>query len=77
MPYAVECKPLPHSRAEPGSCDQPGHCRLVKHHYPPGPIHLTRSHLPTLPIYYSVGNFKVEYMEGLKAKGLELFAAYG
>ena len=52
-------------------------CRLVKHNYPPGPIHLTRTHLPTLPIYYSVGNFKVEYMEGLKNKGLELFAAYG
>ena len=52
-------------------------CRLVKHNYPPGPIHLTRTHLPTLPIYYSVGNFKVEYMEGLKRKGLNLFAAYG
>jgi len=50
---------------------------LVKHNYPPGPIHLTRTHLPTLPIYYSVGNFKVEYMEGLKHKGLKLFAAYG
>jgi hypothetical protein len=34
-------------------------CRLVKHNYPPGPIHLTRTHLPTLPVYYSVGNFKV------------------
>ena len=32
---------------------------LVRHKYPPGPIHLTRTHLPTLPIYYSVGNFKV------------------
>lgn len=32
---------------------------LVKHAYPPGPIHLTRTHLPTLPLYYSVGNFKV------------------
>ena len=31
---------------------------LVRHKYPPGPIHLTRTHLPTLPIYYSVGNFK-------------------
>ena len=31
---------------------------LVRHQYPPGPIHLTRTHLPTLPIYYSVGNFK-------------------
>ncbi len=49
----------------------------MKHNYPPGPIHLTRTHLPTLPIYYSVGNFKVEYMEGLKQKGLKLFAAYG
>ncbi|CAK0735032.1 hypothetical protein CVIRNUC_000518 [Coccomyxa viridis] len=50
---------------------------LVKHAYPPGPIHLTRTHLPTLPLYYSVGNFKVAYMEMLKAKGLELYAAYG
>ena len=32
---------------------------LVRHKYPPGPIHLTRTHMPTLPIYYSVGNFKV------------------
>ncbi|KAK9824108.1 hypothetical protein WJX72_007801 [[Myrmecia] bisecta] len=50
---------------------------LIKHSYPPGPIHLTRTHMPTLPIYYSVGNFKVEYMEGLKARGLQIFAAYG
>ncbi len=34
---------------------------LVKHAYPPGPIHLTRTHLPTLPLYYSVGNFKVTH----------------
>ena len=32
---------------------------LVRHKFPPGPIHLTRTHLPTLPIYYSVGTFKV------------------
>ncbi|CAL8467040.1 g6576 [Coccomyxa elongata] len=50
---------------------------LIRHNYPPGPIHLTRTHMPTLPVYYSVGNFKVAYMESLKAKGLELFAAYG
>lgn len=87
---------------------------LIRHNYPPGPIHLTRTHMPTLPVYYSVGNFKVRhssfehlylmdwrqsesllcascslhnshscccvqvaYMESLKAKGLELFAAYG
>lgn len=25
----------------------------------------------------SVGNFKVKYMEGLKKKGLEIYAAYG
>ena len=31
----------------------------MRHKYPPGPIHLTRTHMPTLPIYYSVGNFKV------------------
>ena len=50
---------------------------LVKHHYPPGPIHLTRTYTPTLPVYASVGNFKVKYMQQLRAKGLELFAAYG
>ena len=31
---------------------------LVKHAYPPGPIHLTRTHLPTLPLYYSVGKLQ-------------------
>ena len=36
---------------------------LVKHAYPPGPIHLTRTHLPTLPLYYSVGNFKVRLQQ--------------
>ena len=36
---------------------------LVKHAYPPGPIHLTRTHLPTLPLYYSVGNFKVIHIQ--------------
>lgn len=50
---------------------------LVRHRYPPGPIHLTKTHLPTLPIYYSVGNFKVDYMESLKARGLDIYAAYG
>ncbi|KAK9805362.1 hypothetical protein WJX73_006658 [Symbiochloris irregularis] len=50
---------------------------LVRHRYPPGPIHLTKTHLPTLPIYYSVGNFKVAYMEVLKARGLDIVAAYG
>jgi len=50
---------------------------LAKHGYPPGPIHLTRTHLPTLPVYVSVGHFKIKYMEELKAKGLELYAAYG
>lgn len=49
----------------------------MRHRYPPGPIHLTKTHLPTLPIYYSVGNFKVDYMESLKAKGLDIYAAYG
>ena len=50
---------------------------LIKHNFPPGPIHLTRTHKPTLPVYASVGNFKVKYMQGLKRKGFELFAAYG
>jgi hypothetical protein len=50
---------------------------LLKHGYPPGPIHLTRTHMPTMPIYYSVGNFKVEYMEMLKHRGFEIYAAYG
>lgn len=50
---------------------------LIKHGYPPGPIHLTRTHMPTLPVYVSVGHFKIKYMEELKAKGLELYAAYG
>lgn len=50
---------------------------LIKHGYPPGPIHLTRTHLPTLPVYVSVGHFKIKYMEELRSKGLELYAAYG
>ena len=49
----------------------------MRHRYPPGPIHLTKTHLPTLPIYYSVGNFKVDYMETLKSRGLDIYAAYG
>jgi hypothetical protein len=50
---------------------------LSKHHFPPGPIHLTRTHVPTIPLYVSVGNFKLQYMESLKTKGFELYAAYG
>ncbi|GAB4820517.1 hypothetical protein N2152v2_007563 [Parachlorella kessleri] len=50
---------------------------LIKHRYPPGPIHLTRTHMPTLPVYFSVGLFKVKYMESLKEKGIEIYAAYG
>eukprot|EP01026_Neomeris_dumetosa_P061563 TRINITY_DN58113_c0_g1_i1.p1 TRINITY_DN58113_c0_g1~~TRINITY_DN58113_c0_g1_i1.p1 ORF type:complete len:768 (-),score=71.74 TRINITY_DN58113_c0_g1_i1:493-2742(-) len=50
---------------------------LIKHDYPPGPIHLTRTHWPTLPVYQSVGNFKVKYMELLKTRGLQMYAAYG
>lgn len=50
---------------------------LIRHGYPPGPIHLTRTHVPTLPVYASVGKFKVKYMEELMSKGLEIFAAYG
>ena len=40
---------------------------LIRHQYPPGPIHLTRTHLPTLPIYVSVGNFKVSMLDGSSA----------
>ena len=50
---------------------------LIKHNFPPGPIHLTRTHKPTLPVYASVGNFKVKYMQGLRQRGFELYAAYG
>ena len=50
---------------------------LIRHNFPPGPIHLTRTHMPTLPVFASVGNFKVQYMEELKSKGFELYAAYG
>lgn len=50
---------------------------LIKHGYPPGPIHLTRTHVPTLPIYVSVGHFKIKYLEKLKSNGFEIFAAYG
>ena len=44
---------------------------LIKHNFPPGPIHLTRTHKPTLPVYASVGNFKVKYMQGLRSKGAQ------
>eukprot|EP00656_Telonema_subtile_P009153 TRINITY_DN14292_c0_g1_i1.p1 TRINITY_DN14292_c0_g1~~TRINITY_DN14292_c0_g1_i1.p1 ORF type:complete len:695 (+),score=124.19 TRINITY_DN14292_c0_g1_i1:133-2217(+) len=50
---------------------------LIKHGFPPGPIHLTRTSVPTLPYYASVGHFKVEYLKELQAKGLEIYAAYG
>ncbi|CAD7701424.1 unnamed protein product [Ostreobium quekettii] len=50
---------------------------LIRHGYPPGPIHLTRTHLPTLPVYVSVGHFKVQYMRELVSKGLQIAAAYG
>lgn len=39
--------------------------RLVKHNFPPGPIHLTRTHMPTLPVYISVGNFKARHRNPL------------
>jgi phosphatidate phosphatase PAH1 len=50
---------------------------LIRHGFPPGPIHLTRTSLPTLPTYSSVGKFKCDYMKGLVDKGLEIYAAYG
>ncbi|GMH39222.1 hypothetical protein BSKO_07120 [Bryopsis sp. KO-2023] len=50
---------------------------LIRHGYPPGPIHLTRTHVPTLPVYVSVGHFKIKYMEELMSKGIEIYAAYG
>jgi len=50
---------------------------LMSHGFPPGPVHLTRTSTPTLPIYSSVGVFKVAYMEELKEKGCEIYACYG
>ncbi|KDD74816.1 hypothetical protein H632_c1055p0, partial [Helicosporidium sp. ATCC 50920] len=50
---------------------------LVRHGYPPGPIHLTRTHLPTLPLYFSVGLFKVRYLQHLQQAGIRVHAAYG
>jgi len=51
---------------------------LVKHRFPPGPVQLTDTHLPTLPMYFSVGNFKVNYMKYLRdTLGLTIAAVYG
>lgn len=50
---------------------------LMSHDFPPGPVHLTRTSAPTLPIYSSVGVFKVDYIDELKAKGCEIYACYG
>ena len=41
-------------------------------------MHLTDTHLPTLPVYASVGNFKVAYLNYLsKDLKLDIVAAYG
>lgn len=50
---------------------------MIKHGLPPGPIQLTRNSLPTLPLYVSVGNFKVAYIRALRDKGFEIVGAYG
>jgi hypothetical protein len=60
-----------------GSFQQMSNGWLMSHGFPPGPVHLTRTSTPTLPVYSSVGVFKVEYMEELKAKGCEIYACYG
>eukprot|EP00658_Telonema_sp_P-2_P025527 TRINITY_DN20285_c0_g1_i4.p1 TRINITY_DN20285_c0_g1~~TRINITY_DN20285_c0_g1_i4.p1 ORF type:complete len:294 (+),score=67.10 TRINITY_DN20285_c0_g1_i4:189-1070(+) len=60
-----------------GSFQQISNNWLMSHAFPPGPVHLTRTGVPTMPVYASVGVFKVEYMEELKNKGCEIYAAYG
>ncbi|KJE96781.1 diacylglycerol kinase 1 [Capsaspora owczarzaki ATCC 30864] len=50
---------------------------LIRHGFPPGPILHTRSHLPTVPLYPSVGVFKRDWISHLKAIGLDVVAAYG
>ncbi|KAL6057878.1 Diacylglycerol kinase [Balamuthia mandrillaris] len=51
---------------------------LEVHGYPPGPIQLTDTHMPTLPVYSSVGNFKVAYMKYLMNDlKLKIPAVYG
>ncbi|EIE27022.1 hypothetical protein COCSUDRAFT_83581 [Coccomyxa subellipsoidea C-169] len=64
----------------------PGHYSIVgllpeDHTFSKGSLFIlapgTKCVIFDLDVYYSVGNFKVAYMESLKAKGLELFAAYG
>eukprot|EP01137_Pigoraptor_chileana_P015503 Opistho-2@71497 len=50
---------------------------LVRHGFPPGAIHHTRTHVPTLPIYPSVGLFKRDYVRSLQEIGVNVFAAYG
>ena len=50
---------------------------LINAGFPPGPLHLTESSAPTLPIYASVGTFKLAYLKKLQGLGLKLHAAYG
>ena len=50
---------------------------LINAGFPPGPLHLTRTGLPTLPVYASVGAFKLAYLRRLQALGLPIHAAYG
>lgn len=60
-----------------GSHHQMSNNWLMSHGFPPGPVHLTRTRMPTLPIYSSVGVFKVDYMTELQEKGCEIYACYG
>eukprot|EP00127_Corallochytrium_limacisporum_P001772 Clim_evm3s80 gene=Clim_evmTU3s80 len=48
-----------------------------RHGLPPGVIHHTSNHLPTLPTWFSVGRFKLQFMRNLMAQGYEIYAAYG
>ena len=50
---------------------------LIAKGFPPGPIHLTRTHVPTMPIYSSVGKFKLKYLRRLQGHDLEIAYAFG
>eukprot|EP01135_Chromosphaera_perkinsii_P002395 Nk52_evm1s223 gene=Nk52_evmTU1s223 len=50
---------------------------LIRHGFPPGTIHHTKNHMPTLPLYSSVGIFKLNYIKDLRTRGLDVSVAYG
>ena len=50
---------------------------LSKHHFPPGPIHLTRTHVPTMPLYVSVGNVKALGLKALAQKVSAVMRRWG